>query len=107
MYDYESEMYDCPAFNRDSTCFIAEGNATACLSWTANEVRADEYGLATCNHESVTYTATRGPVTRPTHAPPQPVATRVKPTGAGTDRRKRVRGAPAKMKPRRRPKTLS
>lgn len=53
MDDDELEMYACTAFNRNSTCYAAEGNATACLAWTANEVGGGEYETGTCNCESV------------------------------------------------------
>lgn len=55
MYDDKLKMYDCTAFNTNITSFFnAGGNAMAGLSWTANEVSADEYKVGMCDCESVT-----------------------------------------------------
>lgn len=53
-YDDELEQYGCTAYNRNSTCYVAGSNATACLTWTANEIGTDEYEVGTCYCSAIT-----------------------------------------------------
>lgn len=105
-YDDELEQYGCTAYNRNSTCYVAGSNATACLTWTANEIGTDEYEVGTCYCSAITndeycsaWACSQTEVsTTPTCSGEGEI------TGpAGTTRKKRPRGAPAWKNPTRGP----